>query len=309
MSSHSSLDFDEFDSHSKLREMTHFEFPVQFSLLADVSLDFDSSRQSTPSSSSSSSSNQLEESAAASSASSRSSRSAHSMSLRSAAMSPNGSGNSRLSGAASTPPTEHSDSSGTEDYDMPDLNGRDRDVIDLSSTQFMTQAPVDLDAEEDDDDVMLIPQHIETIDLCSENLFEMPRPYFPHLGSEVIEIEDSPASRRRETPEIVMRPPRTETRTSPYQASAAAKKKSLPKPRPMNLDDSQIDEPSQRVKITCPICLDSSMKKKLVSTKCGHIYCEDCLKLALQNLKKCPVCRKALTGRDPYHPIFFNGHM
>lgn len=211
----------------------------------------------------------------------------------------------------------HSDSSSTEEYDVPELNHRNGDVIDLSSTQFMTQAPVDLEVEEDDDDVMLIPQHIETIDLCTESIIEdeRPRPYFPaNLVNEVIEIIDSPAARRPDEPRV-MRPMRVSNRTSPYQPRAAAAPvpaasiKSPPKPRALNLDDSQQDEPSQRVKITCPICLDSSMKKKLVSTKCGHIYCQDCLKLALQSLKKCPVCRKALTGRDPYHPIFLNGHV
>lgn len=206
---------------------------------------------------------------------------------------------------------ENSDSSATEDYDMPDVNARNGDVIDLSSTQFLTQAPVDLEAEEADDDVVLIPQHIETIDLCSESLYDGGHSRLLLLqGNDVIEIEDSPAASRRDS--IVMRPPRQSNRASPYEPPAAAhSRKILPKPRNLNLDDSQNDngEPSQRVKITCPICLDSSMKKKLVSTKCGHIYCEDCLKLALQSLKKCPVCRKALGGRDPYHPIFFNGHM
>lgn len=224
-------------------------------------------------------------------------------------MSPNGSGTSRSSSAASMgPPTEH-DSSATEDYDLTGVAG---DVIDLSSTQFMTQAPVGL--EEDDDDVIMIPQHIETIDLCSESIFGNVRPPAQAFRrDEVIEIVDSPAppSRpvaRRESP--VMRAPRQANRTSPYQLAAAAHK-TPPKPRSLNLDDSQNDnnEPTQRVKISCPICLDSSMKKKMVSTKCGHIHCEDCLKTALRTLgKKCPVCRKALGARDAYHPIFFSGH-
>lgn len=250
-------------------------------------------------------------------------------------MSPNGSGSSRASSAASSISDiqmEHDDSSATEDYDMPQVIG---DVIDLSSTQFMTQAPVGLGAGEDDDDVILIPQHVETIDLCSESVYEIPRRPLPLLArDEVIEIQDSPASARREGPRVmiphrgprvmiadrpaevvvrtspVIRPaPRHPARTSPYQA-AAATRKTPPKPRQLNLDDSinDNDEPTQRVKITCPICLDSSMKKKMVSTKCGHIHCEECLKSSLQAAKKCPVCRKALTGKDPFHPIYFGGH-
>lgn len=226
-------------------------------------------------------------------------------------MSPNGSGTSRSSSAASMESPSRHDSNDTVDYDLSGLNG---DIIDLSSTQFMTQAPVGIgQEEEDDDDVVLIPQHVETIDLCSESFLANVRPPASAFRrDEVIEIVDSPApphraGARRESP--VMRAPRQANRTSPYKADAAAHK-SPPKPRNLNLDDSQNDgnEPTQRVKISCPICFDSSMKKKMVSTKCGHIHCEDCLKMALRNLgKKCPVCRKALTGKEPYHPIFFTG--
>lgn len=215
---------------------------------------------------------------------------------------------------------EHDDS--TEDYDLPQVNG---DVIDLSSTQFMTQAPVGLGNGEEDDDVILIPQHVETIDLCSESVYEIPRRPVPlFVREEVIEIQDSPAEARRgprvmvpyrpaevvvRTSPVIRPAPRQPARTSPYQAAAAARK-TPPKPRQLNLDDSlnDNDEPTQRVKITCPICLDSSMKKKMVSTKCGHIHCEECLKSSLQAAKKCPVCRKALTGKDPFHPIYFGGH-
>jgi late competence protein required for DNA uptake (superfamily II DNA/RNA helicase) len=49
--------------------------------------------------------------------------------------------------------------------------------------------------------------------------------------------------------------------------------------------------------LECPICLNSINKKTLTSSKCGHLYCKDCMdKLKKEPIdkKKCAVCRKAL---------------
>ncbi|CAL7939448.1 unnamed protein product [Xylocopa violacea] len=47
--------------------------------------------------------------------------------------------------------------------------------------------------------------------------------------------------------------------------------------------------------LTCPICLEqifSTMKP--MSTRCGHIFCSQCLHLALRRAKKCPTCKRAV---------------
>ncbi|NDW60396.1 hypothetical protein G0P98_28610, partial [Yangia sp. PrR004] len=31
-------------------------------------------------------------------------------------------------------------------------------------------------------------------------------------------------------------------------------------------------------------------------TVCGHIFCQNCIKAAIQAQKKCPTCRKKLTA-------------
>ncbi|CAM8911747.1 unnamed protein product [Rhodiola kirilowii] len=47
---------------------------------------------------------------------------------------------------------------------------------------------------------------------------------------------------------------------------------------------------------SCPICME---KLKIeTSTKCGHIFCEDCIKKALSVKKCCPTCRKKLRAKD-----------
>lgn len=61
-------------------------------------------------------------------------------------------------------------------------------------------------------------------------------------------------------------------------------------------------------KICCPICWDDEQtikrrKRKLMSTTCGHVFCDQCIRSAVQLQSKCPTCRKKLTLRQ-LHPIF-----
>ncbi|XP_026187007.1 E3 ubiquitin-protein ligase RNF4 [Mastacembelus armatus] len=60
--------------------------------------------------------------------------------------------------------------------------------------------------------------------------------------------------------------------------------------------------------ISCPICLDSYSEivergRLVVSTKCGHVFCSQCLRNALISSHTCPTCRKRLTHRQ-YHPLY-----
>jgi len=59
----------------------------------------------------------------------------------------------------------------------------------------------------------------------------------------------------------------------------------------------------------CSICLDTYVEikdagKTIVSTTCGHVFCDTCLQSSLKNNgSQCPVCRKKLRKGD-YHPIY-----
>ncbi|XP_037318084.1 RING finger protein 4 [Pungitius pungitius] len=60
--------------------------------------------------------------------------------------------------------------------------------------------------------------------------------------------------------------------------------------------------------ISCPVCLDSYSEivesgRLVVSTKCGHVFCSQCLRDALTSSHTCPTCRKKLTHRQ-YHPLY-----
>ncbi|KAM8870959.1 E3 ubiquitin-protein ligase RNF4-like isoform 1-T3 [Spinachia spinachia] len=60
--------------------------------------------------------------------------------------------------------------------------------------------------------------------------------------------------------------------------------------------------------ISCPVCLDSyseivESRRLVVSTKCGHVFCRQCLRDSLTSSHTCPTCRKRLTHRQ-YHPLY-----
>uniref|UniRef100_A0A8C5BE01 RING-type domain-containing protein n=1 Tax=Gadus morhua TaxID=8049 RepID=A0A8C5BE01_GADMO len=60
--------------------------------------------------------------------------------------------------------------------------------------------------------------------------------------------------------------------------------------------------------ISCPVCMDSYTEivdtgRLVVSTKCGHVFCSQCIRDSLAHSHTCPTCRKKLTPQQ-YHPIY-----
>ncbi|XP_070166957.1 E3 ubiquitin-protein ligase rnf8-like [Polyergus mexicanus] len=46
------------------------------------------------------------------------------------------------------------------------------------------------------------------------------------------------------------------------------------------------------VPLTCPICLETLCSRlKPMTTRCGHLFCENCLKESIQKYKHCPTCK------------------
>jgi hypothetical protein len=58
----------------------------------------------------------------------------------------------------------------------------------------------------------------------------------------------------------------------------------------------KIDEPSTMDEESCAICMDCLDKPTL--TSCGHMFCYDCIKMCLNNVKKCPMCKQDLEGKE-----------
>nr|XP_006134774.1 E3 ubiquitin-protein ligase RNF4 isoform X1 [Pelodiscus sinensis] len=71
-------------------------------------------------------------------------------------------------------------------------------------------------------------------------------------------------------------------------------------------DETASSRPSGTV--SCPICMDGYSEivqsgRLIVSTKCGHVFCSQCLRDSLRNANSCPTCRKKLSHKQ-YHPIY-----
>ncbi|CAH8278901.1 unnamed protein product [Arabidopsis lyrata] len=54
--------------------------------------------------------------------------------------------------------------------------------------------------------------------------------------------------------------------------------------------------PPEEPKFTCPICMCPFTEE--MSTKCGHIFCKGCIKMAISRQGKCPTCRKKVTAKE-----------
>ncbi|CAO1429936.1 unnamed protein product [Diamesa hyperborea] len=100
---------------------------------------------------------------------------------------------------------------------------------------------------------------------------------------EVSSVESRDGSERR----------RQRQRTSPYQGT----------PCTTQCEQSQTRRSQGESPITCPICLENVRNRSPVSTNCGHIFCRSCLHQALQEVKKCPLCKKNTSMRQ-FHDIY-----
>ncbi|XP_015037263.2 putative GPI-anchored protein pfl2 isoform X2 [Drosophila pseudoobscura] len=48
----------------------------------------------------------------------------------------------------------------------------------------------------------------------------------------------------------------------------------------------------------CPVCLDCLLQREPSSTKCGHVFCRQCIESAIRATHKCPMCNKKLSIRQ-----------
>ncbi|XP_031628116.1 uncharacterized protein LOC116343928 [Contarinia nasturtii] len=51
-----------------------------------------------------------------------------------------------------------------------------------------------------------------------------------------------------------------------------------------------IEKPAKRYELMCPICLERFEEQNISITKCGHLFCSECLNTAMKSRRICPVC-------------------
>ncbi|KAI4354325.1 hypothetical protein L6164_003195 [Bauhinia variegata] len=57
-----------------------------------------------------------------------------------------------------------------------------------------------------------------------------------------------------------------------------------------------VPEPPKEPVFSCPICMGPLVEE--TSTRCGHIFCKNCIKAAISVQSKCPTCRKKVTAKE-----------
>lgn len=148
-------------------------------------------------------------------------------------------------------------------------------------------SPIDVEALDDE------VQAVSPSQVPPPRVIRRTRPYVTIVD---LEVDATPEvnKRPRITPLMHLFPERGEG--SSLQSSNAAKiseepaKAVVPK------------EPS----FDCPVCWNKLVEPS--TTNCGHIFCTECIKQAIQYQKKCPTCRKALR-KNNFHRIYLpNSH-
>ncbi|QKF94044.1 SNF2 helicase with zinc finger RING-type domain [Fadolivirus algeromassiliense] len=68
----------------------------------------------------------------------------------------------------------------------------------------------------------------------------------------------------------------------------------------MNILAKQTDDDDNNDDEVCGICLGEILEDDIGVTKCGHIFCFECLRLTVSKYHNCPYCKKNLTEKEIY---------
>ncbi|KAL9899359.1 uncharacterized protein ACN427_007067 isoform 1-T1 [Glossina fuscipes fuscipes] len=49
--------------------------------------------------------------------------------------------------------------------------------------------------------------------------------------------------------------------------------------------------PGARTPFMCPVCMESTVQRQPTSTRCGHVFCQSCIRQAIEFSRKCPLCK------------------
>ncbi|KAL0860836.1 hypothetical protein ABMA27_009378 [Loxostege sticticalis] len=63
------------------------------------------------------------------------------------------------------------------------------------------------------------------------------------------------------------------------------------------------------LKIRCPICFNNLTNEAVSSTRCGHVFCTQCLMKAMSLKRMCPLCRVSLRSAMGCHPLYLHDNI
>ena len=145
------------------------------------------------------------------------------------------------------------------------ISGPSRRVVNRNNITTVTDSVIILTSDDEDDSAIA---ENPVVDLCTpEHLTARRRRRANNFApNEIIEIED------------VFSPPANKI------------------PKKSEIAEAEKPEPCKNVK--CPVCLESPLNNTPASTKCGHVFCKDCIVMSLKNSKKCPICKRFCTEKS-----------
>uniref|UniRef100_A0A1A9VAJ9 RING-type domain-containing protein n=1 Tax=Glossina austeni TaxID=7395 RepID=A0A1A9VAJ9_GLOAU len=56
--------------------------------------------------------------------------------------------------------------------------------------------------------------------------------------------------------------------------------------------------PDARTPFMCPLCMESTMQREPMSTRCGHVFCQSCIRQAIKFSRNCPICKAKVQLTD-----------
>ncbi|XP_074375306.1 uncharacterized protein LOC141717094 [Apium graveolens] len=78
---------------------------------------------------------------------------------------------------------------------------------------------------------------------------------------------------------------------------SSPKNRSKRKRGPSNLEiENAWSAQHKKFEFTCPVCLGPIVQE--MSTKCGHVFCKECISQSIATQGRCPVCRTKISMKD-----------
>lgn len=174
-------------------------------------------------------------------------------------------------------------------------SGNRREVVLFGSTP--TPSPplpvgpsteIDLTVSSDESDNETGEEEVQIVDTASSSSVA---PSTPRAG-----INSAPINRRKRR-----RPPPASGESEDRDNKRALFDGSRAESTSISMENNDVIERFKSA-LKCSICLD--VIEDITSTKCGHVYCAKCIRLAIRVTGKCPLCQRKLQPHD-IHGLYF----
>lgn len=129
---------------------------------------------------------------------------------------------------------------------------------------FFCRSPAVIRDGDSDDDVIIIEREIPIVDLCtpSESSRRPLRDLYPQIN----------------------------------RSHADA-----PKISKISNNNRLVDNAKEKPPLLCSICLQSAIGRKPQATRCGHVFCEYCIRRSMIASKQCPTCKMFISNVIPLY--------